>query len=342
MNRNTLRLLGFAVALLLIALWLVESGDEHALPESGTVLLPDMKAVANDVDRVTISRAGEEPVVLVRESGKWQVPARDDYAADVTRISKVLLAMVDAKVVEAKTTNPQRFGRLGVDAPTAADSKGILVSASAGDANFALIFGNVAQRNYRYARIAGEDQAWLIDQNPDLPAAAGDWLEAGIIDIDATRVRSVEITHPDGQHISIGKAAEEDANFEVRDIPPGRELSYSTVANGIGGALNDLELDDVRVAVDDDDREVVTAVYETFDDLRIVARTIKADDGIWLSLSADALGDAPAKAEEIASKVAGWQYRIADYKGNLLRRRWEDILKEPASKEGPEPGSDPN
>ena len=34
-----------------------------------------------------------------------------------------------------------------------------------------------------------------------------------------------------------------------------------------------------------------------------------------------------AEAVEISSRVNGWQYKVADYKANLLTRRWEDILK---------------
>ena len=46
------------------------------------------------------------------------------------------------------------------------------------------------------------------------------------------------------------------------------------------------------------------------------------------SLSIDA-GDEPGdEATAMAAKVAGWQYRIAEYKANLLARRWEDILKD--------------
>jgi hypothetical protein len=327
MNSNTLRLLGFIVATLIVALLLIESGDDSELPEAGTLLLPGMRDVANDIDRVNIVRANEEPLLLSREAGQWVVPARDNYPAKIDSIRQVLLAMTDAKAVEAKTANPELYGRLGVDRPDQDLSKGVLVTATAGDAEFSLIFGNVAQSSFRYARVADQDQSWLIDQNPDIPANAGDWLVADIIDIDAAEVSSVSITHPDGESISISKNAREDANFEVADIPEGRELSYSTVANGIGGALNDLDLDDVRAATGQDEVGVITE-FTTFDGMTITATTSRIDGESWVSLIIDA-GDAPGdEATAMAAKVAGWQYRIAEYKANLLARRWEDILKD--------------
>ena len=326
MNAATLRFLGIVVLVLVAALLLVESGDDSELPESGTRLMPEFRAVANDVDRLVVTRAGKPPLEIARQEDGWRVPDRDGYPADIAHVRNVLLAMADAAVVEAKTANPEFHSQLGVDAPTGELSKGVLITASAGEQRFEVIFGNAAQGSYRYARIASEDQSWLIDQNPDIPTDVGDWLDANIIDIDSSDVRSVTISHPDADTIAVSKAAREDVNFEVADIPEGRELSYSTVANGIGGALNDLDLDDVRRAAEADETAVVT-VFETFDGVKITATTVKSDDGNWVGFAVEATGDDADRAAEIGARVHGWQYRIADYKANLLTRRWDDILK---------------
>jgi hypothetical protein len=329
-NSSTLRWLGFIVALLVIALVLVDLREDGELPESGKRLFPDMEAVLNEVGQLTISRAGEEPVVINRQDGTWGVAARNDYPARFTSVREVLLAMAEARVVEPKTANPELHDRLGVQDPAVAGSKGVRVTATAGEQSFSLIFGNASQDSYRYARIAGEDQSWLIDQNPDIPATIGKWLQADIVDIGSDRVRSVTIRHPDGEVISVSKATEADTDFAVADIPTGRELSYSTVANGLAGALNDLDLDDVRPAVATD-ADAITTEFETFDGLRIVTTTVRADDVNWVSLIAEASGDDSEEASAITAHVEGWQFRIADYKANLLTRRWEDILKPPAA-----------
>jgi hypothetical protein len=135
----------------------------------------------------------------------------------------------------------------------------------------------------------------------------------------------VTIRHADGETIAISKEAEEDTGFKVQDIPDGRELSYSTVANGIGGALNDLDLDDVRPAQQVD--AAVVTEFETFDGLNITVETIKTDDENWISLAASSADEAGDEAADINGRLTGWQYRVADYKANLLMRRWEDILK---------------
>ena len=109
------------------------------------------------------------------------------------------------------------------------------------------------------------------------------------------------------------------------NIPQDRELTYSTVGNGIGGALNDLDSEDVRRAIESG--EAVTTEFTTFDGLSIVTKTIKEDDANWVSLEVTPEEAGNNEAAEIIGRVAGWQYQIADYKVNLLTRRQEDILK---------------
>lgn len=330
MNNATLRLLGFVVAVLIAALFVIEARDDGDLPGAGSLLFPDMRAAANDIDRITITRTGNT-FAIEKRGDAWVVPDRGDYPADVTRIREVLLAMADATVVEAKTANPELHAQLGVDLPDTEMSKGTTISATAGDATFELVFGNVAQRNFRYARVAGDDQSWLIDQNPGIPGEPGEWLDTDIVDIDSNRIRAVTIVHPDGDTISLGKESEGATNFTVADIPDGRELSYATVANGIAGALNDLDLDDVRVRAES--ASPVITRFETFDDVRINVDVSMDDDGNWIALDIELPADAEIDVAEewraTRERVDGWQYRIADYKANLMKRRWEDILKAP-------------
>ena len=53
---------------------------------------------------------------------------------------------------------------------------------------------------------------------------------------------------PTARSSRISKTGPELANFEVADVPTGRELSYPGVANVIGNALRELNLEDVEPA----------------------------------------------------------------------------------------------
>ena len=160
----------------------------------------------------------------------------------------------------------------------------------------------------------------MIDRNPDVPRAVAQWVDAVIIDVRGERVREVTITHADGEVLRLSKASAELANFEVADVPEGRELSYPGVANVIGNALRELNLEDVAPAAEApaDGATIVPTVveYRTFDGLVIRITGTESGDESWISLvaSADAgAADATAEAARINAKVGGWRYKIAGF-----------------------------
>lgn len=356
MNKRNVRSLAIACIALAVVLVVLQTGKDDT-STGGSLLFPELKADINSITRVSVTRAGEdEATVISREADSWVVTSRDDYAADIGILRELLLALADAKLVERKTSNPDLHSELGLRDPAVEGSKGILLELQGAASEYRLIIGNAAQGGYRYARIADDPQSWLIDRNPRMPESPGDWLLDNIIDLKSAQVRSVTIAHPDGEEIHISKESPDATDFGVLNVPDGRELSYATVANGIAGALNALTLDDVRKA-NEVAADAVTTTFDTFGGVRVIVNTLQADDENWISLRAEAAEQAPAadtegeagnetaqedeatdEAEEasgegvespdaINARVAGWQYKIPDYKANQLTRRFDDILK---------------
>ena len=352
MNRHALRVLAVVVAALIIALVAMEAGERNG-GSTGGELLPGMKERINDIDNVTVTYPGGGEVATIRrQDGGWVLEERNAYAADVAALRKLLLAMADATILEQKTSDPERYERLGVQDPEAEGSEGIRVVASGSGYSAGLIIGNSAGPNSRYARRDGEAASWLVNADPAPPATLAAWLQRELFDVDANRVRSAEIAHADGETVRIAKESQDDAGFAVLDIPAGRELSYPTVANSIGGALNDLQLEDVRPA--EGGEAVFTTTFETFDGLTVVARGYEVEDGYWMSFEASAPAppapdedegadsgedeqpeastaarpaDPDSDAAHINERVADWQFRIPDYKADQFSRRWSDLLK---------------
>jgi hypothetical protein len=368
MNAATLKWLAIVTIGLLLLMVLVDQTDRSDTVSSGEYLFPDLKAHINDVNEVIVT-ADAGAISIVRDGDRWQVKEKDGFPADIGKLRQVMLALADARKLEKKTADPERFAQLGVEGPDTGE--GTLLAMSGPDLRFDVIIGNVAQSKNRYVRLANDNQCWLIDKNPNLPAAASGWLASKLLDIDSSRIRSVDINHEDGERLQLTKASPGDANFSVLDIPQGRELNYATVANGIAGVLGDLTLEDVRRGDGDPDdahdgkagEVAASSVFTTFDGLEVRIRRLRdEEDGSarWLTIAARYLAppgdeakpipaeestsgeiaiDDPSKdsaasisAEEEAAAInaqhAGWQYRIPEYKANLLARRWKDILKE--------------
>lgn len=329
MNKYNLKVLA-AVAVLLVAILIALQFGGQESGTNGKLLYPDLKSKINNITSLTVTRAGpENPVEIRKDADSWVVASRDNYPLDIAKLRQLLLQIADAKIVERKTSNPDLYAQLGVQDPAIEGSTGVRLKLSGDDVDYDLIIGSVAQGSFRYVRVADEAQSWLIDRNADIPDTPGAWLVRNIVDIKSADIHSASISHPDGEEIRISKESVDATDFDVANIPEGRELSYATVANGIAGVLNALTLDDVRKG-DAFDATATSTTFETFDGTRIVVRTEKTGDNSWITLQAFATGDAADASDSVASinaRVSGWQFKIPDYKASQLTRRWKDLLK---------------
>lgn len=322
-NLKILAAISLALVLILFALQL----DNNDSFTNERLLFADLRSDINDIDSLTVTRSGDDGVTVInKQQDSWVIASRENYPADIGKLRALMLALADAKIVESKTSNPELYDQLGLRDPEIEGSKGTRIELHGASREYDLVIGNTAQVGFRYARIAGDPQSWLIDQYPDIPDSAGEWLLRNIVDIKAADIRSATISHPDGEEIRIVKESAEASDFEVTNIPQGRELSYATVTNSITGVLSSLTLDDVRAATDMP-AEAVTTTFETFDGARVTVRTDKSDDENWIALRATATEEGVASVAEINARVEGWQFRIPEYKANQLTRRWDDILK---------------
>jgi Domain of unknown function (DUF4340) len=359
-TRRTVQVLAAVVAGLVLMLLVLDRADHDDSHADGRLLLPGFSDHANDAERIRITASGDDgELLLQRVDGEWVVASRDNYPADIGKLRQLTVALAEASIKEEKTSNPQYYDKLGVADP-ADGGDGTLVVIEGGDFSFAVILGHQAQRDFRYARIPDQPASYLIDKSPDISHDVGDWLQRDLVDIESRRIRRVSITHGDGETIVIEKQARDLTDFSVAGVPAGRELSYASVGNGVAAGLSKLMLDDVRAAGQFTPES--TAVFETWNGLQLTVHVGAGDDGSWVRFSAAAIpaepgaaaavtGDdqdtpaeddaapsaaeaAPTADEEAASlneRLSGWDYRLPDYKKNLLSRRWNDLLKAKSS-----------
>lgn len=323
MNRRTLTRLIALVAGLVLVLVVLEIGEQPDDKVANRQFIGDFADNANGLRVVELRLPdGNERVTLRRDGARWVVGSSHDYPADLSRLGEFVTAVADARIVESRTSDPDKYAQLELNDPEAGGS-GSYVSLRGDEFNYELILGKKDQGNFRNVRRLGDPGAFLVDQELDIPDSTEDWLQKDIIDLAANDVKSVTISHADGENIVIRKESPEAASYDVVDIPEGRELSYATVADSIAGALASLELLEVRPAIDAE--TATSSVFDTWDGLRVTVTVTEDGESAWLSFEAEA--DEAQKAEALNGKLRGWQYRIADYKKNQLTRRWDDILK---------------
>ena len=118
MKPSTLKVLGVATALVAIGAVVASKfrSSQTAASATDSRVIAALEDRVNDVASVVI-QSGTESVTLARKGADWTVAEMGNYPANAGKIRSLILALRDARVVEAKTANKERFHKLGLDEP---------------------------------------------------------------------------------------------------------------------------------------------------------------------------------------------------------------------------------
>ena len=277
-----------AALVVLGALALLAQYDPQPPAPGGGLLLPDLGEDLDQISQVSVVGAGSESVAtLVRgDDGSWTVAEKDGYPADVDKVRQTLIGLAEARIVEPKTANPDFYDRLGVEAVEDEAAGGVAVILAGADTPVNVIVGNTEGTSQVYIRGADQAQSFLVDRNPDVGNETSDWLATEILAVSVTRMARVTVTHPDGEVVTVSKADSEQSNFDLDEIPPGRELQYASVANVMGNVLSNLNLQDVEPRTETEEPVTVTE-FVTFDGLTVIAESVEREDEPWVAFRAE-------------------------------------------------------
>jgi len=285
MNQKTL--IGLVVAALIaivIAIAINHSNrprSEGGGEEKTSYLVPSLRDHVNDVDKLVLTGADSKPIAtLTRNANGWSIAEKGGFAADTGKLREFLLKLADSKLIEEKTANKDKYAALGVEDVANKDAKGVEVELGGLGQPLKVIVGTANARNGTFVRRGGEAQSWLASGNLNVDNKPENWVRKDLIDVPATRIASVSVTHADGKSVRVAKQAEGDANFNLADVPKGREPGSEFAVNGLASTLGGLRFDDVlpaKNAATPDDKPL-KARYATFDGL-IVDVTAWEKDG---------------------------------------------------------------
>lgn len=334
MNRRALFvLLGLLAALAVVVA--IGSLTGRGKGTQDEAFMPELKAALGDITSVVVTGPGNQVIATINRDGqRWVVAEGGNYPADVGRLRQILQALADARRLEEKTSSPDLYDRLGVTDPGAAGSRAVQLDFKAAKPLPGVIIGDtsVGGGDRAYMRRVGEATSWLVSGKYDIGRTPGQWLDRVVVDLPASRVRSVTITHPGLEVLRLAKADENTADFSVQGIPAGRQLTFEGVANGTGGALGALELEAVagREALGDSPPKPVVARFEAFSGLVVEVSAWRLGDGTRFTLQASAPPDnaaAKAEADAINARTGGWVYTLPSFKAELLTKRMADLLQ---------------
>ncbi len=295
MNQKTLIGLAIAALVAIVAAVVLNRANRPSSEdrsEASNWLAPALRDHVNDVSKVVVTGADNKVLAtLERGANGWALAEKGGYAADTGKLRAFLLSLGDAKLIEQKTANPDKYAALGVEDVSAKDAKGLQVELDGLAQPLKLIVGAANSRGGTFVRRAGDAQSWLASGTLTVEKTAADWLKKDLADIAAERVAYVVVTHPDGKSVRVAKDAQTDVNFKLADIPKGREPGSDYTINGLASTLAGLRFDDVLPAKDAAPTDgALKAHYAMFDGVvvDVVAWEKDGKDEAQLTASLDA------------------------------------------------------
>lgn len=303
-------------------------------------LMPELVDHINEVKSVTIVGAENKPLVSLNNgSNGWTVQEKADFPADTGKLRGLLLNLANAKLLQSKTSKPEHYAELGVEDLASKDAQGLMIDLQGLAQPAKLIIGQTSKHGGSFVRKPDQAQSWLSSTQLTVESDPQHWLNTQLTDIAAQRITEVVLTSADGKTLRLSKDKAADSNFQLADLPAGRELTDPAVANSLASALSGLQLEQVMPATAIP-QTATKARYRSFEGL-IVEASLWQQDGLNLAqLTASAEATVTDKAiqtevDQLQHRLQGRQFAIAAAKYANMTKTQAELLKPLANKSEP-------
>jgi hypothetical protein len=356
MNRKlfiTLGILTVVLAVLAIGVGLQDRWAHRAAPTPR--FLPELEARLNDITRLQVQIAGSEPATVERRGDRWVVAEKDGYPADTGLLRRELLTLAQLERVEAMTSKPEKYERLGLRPIDQEGSAARQIKLWAGEQPLVqMLAGKSGPHGETYVRLLDDPQSWLSSATITSPSRPEDWLDKELVSLTPNQIHRVVLQPPTGDTYTLTNPDPNALSFMLEPIPAGKRVKMGEPQR-IAGALNALRLTDV-VADDkapQNDISWHSARFEAFDGLVIEARSRKVEDRHYLKLNVwfdealsqqfrkptedEATQPTPAlkpvdqvkaTAEQLNNRFKDWTFIIPDFTAELFNISEDQLLED--------------
>lgn len=284
-----------------------------------------------------------ETASILREAGVWRVAEQNGYPADTGKVRDFILSLAELTLVEAKTSDPARYARLGVSdvAGEGSEATRVRLLGRDGDALVDALIGNERTGgtggSMLYLRQSDDARSWLVQGQVDDVHRIASWTDEAVIDIGADQIQEIRLTAPNGNVLEVRRTEEAEKPFELVNMPPDRQFATFYTLNEITDGLADLTFEDVRgISGMTFEPSLGNAIYQTRGGLMVIVdfAEIPGTDSvpdIWthfsMTLASDATDEARGFAAANAERLSRWVYRLSDSRLQRLRHSLESATK---------------
>jgi hypothetical protein len=317
----------------------------------GDKVLPALLTRANDITALTV-REGADTLAIDRR-GYAFVAADSGYPVKTDAVRDLVASSAELSFEEARTSDPARYGDLGLADPAAAkDGKAGTDAATAGAATSGeagagkeVVFrtgagelGDIVIGNRDatvggpsggvFVRRKGEPQTFLARGAVRLPYSRADWFVPVDLDVKRSEIKKIELAG--GGRDGVEANAEKPGELTLANVPEKRVADTFKVSR-LATLIESFAFQDVRKATQpaDDARHMVVDVD---DGLRLVLTSVGDITEGWVQIAAEATNDAKQDAAKtIAAKVDGFDFRLPSNQSEILGWTTADLTNEQKS-----------
>lgn len=324
--------------------------------DTGQLMFPGLAPKLQGATKIEITNQGKTTTIERKGTPgneRWGLVDRGGYPIQDTKLRGMLTGLTELRLVEQRTTDPEQFGRLGLQDPDAKESKSNLLRVldASGQPMVSVIVGHRRVRTQAkvaeqvYVRRPGENQTWLAEGTLQVDADPQLWLDRDVLNIAHTKIERVAVTRGD----QVLELAGKDGKLSVTkpaDPPALEEYRVEDVAR----ALESLTFQDVQPDSAPTGEAIGQGAFTTTDGLTITATVLKGEKDIWARFAVTGDEKAKAEAERLNARLAGWTFQLGAWKEKALIPVLDDLKaaeKPPAeappdaATPGTPPGADP-
>lgn len=329
MNRNQLIILLLLVVVLggagIVLHNKQKSSWAGANPAAGKKLLGNFPI--NDVAHIEIKQ-GTNALNLVKRDDKWRVRERNDYRANYSQISDLLIKLGDLKIVQSEAVGQSQLDRLHLVPGTSTNSAMVVDFKDKSDKSIrSLLLGKKDMQKSnrpspmgdmdddesggfprgRFVKVGADskDVILISDALANVDTKPDQWLNKDFFKVE--KIRSVAVNFPATTNSWKLSRETESGEWKLADAKPTEQLDNSK-ASGAGNALSSPSFNDVSLAKPEElglDKPT-TVTLDTFDNFTYTLKVgQKTNDNLPLivSVSADLAKErTPGKDEKPEDK----------------------------------------
>jgi hypothetical protein len=299
----------------------------------GEHVLPALSAKANEISAVVV-RQGSDTLTAERRDAGF-VAAGSGYPVKADAVRDLVASSIELTFEEARTSDPTRYGELGLADPGTSDGGKEITLRGAGAELADIVVGNRdstvgGPAGGVYVRLKGEPQTFLARGNVRIPASRADWFAPVNLGIARNEIKKIELTGGGRDAVTATASPDKPGELKLENVPEKRTAEAYKVGR-LPGLIENFSFQDVRKQTKAaDDARRLTA--ETGDGLRLVVTSVGDLAEGWVQIAAEATSDAARdKAKQIAAKVDGYDFRLSAGQAEVLGWTSADLTTEPKS-----------